>query len=194
MALVFLSPLCVHHQAKADDNKVVAGAEAFINSMAQRAIDFLADEELTPDQRTAKFKKLLQTSFDMKTIGRFALGRYWRTSNEKQRAEYLKLFEKMVIDVYSQRFGEYKGQKVEVRGGRKDGSTDSIISSFILPTNGGQEIEVEWRVRYKNNRYKVIDVIVEGVSMGVTQRSDFASVIQRGGGELKVLLAHLRDK
>ncbi len=46
-------------------------------------------------------------------------------------------------------------------------------------------------MRKKDGRYRVVDVSVEGVSMAVTQRSEFSSVIQRGGGEVAVLLAHL---
>ena len=49
-------------------------------------------------------------------------------------------------------------------------------------------------MRYKDGKYKVIDIIVEGVSMSVTQRSDFSSVIQRGGGNVQVLIDHLREK
>ncbi|GJL85570.1 MAG: hypothetical protein DHS20C02_13450 [Micavibrio sp.] len=189
--LVLLGSFCTTNVQAGDKT---AGAEAFVDSMAQRAIDFLGDESITHDQRQAKFKKLLKSSFDMKTIGRFALGRYWRTSNDAQRKEYLKLFENMVVEVYSSRFGEYKGQTVEVRSSRADGETDFIVTSYVLPVGSGSEIQVDWRVRHKGGQYKIIDVIVAGVSMSVTQRSDFASVIQRGGGEVNVLLAHLRSE
>ena len=189
-ALLFLFGSFSASYARAADKE--AGAEAFVNGMAQRAIDFLGDESLTMEQRQAKFEKLLRNSFDMKTIGRFALGRYWHTSNDAQRKEYLKLFENMVVEVYSSRFSEYKGQTVEVRKSREDGAKDSIVTSYIVPSGSGSEIQVDWRVRHKDGRYRIIDVIVAGVSMSVTQRSDFASVIQRGGGEVSVLLAHLR--
>lgn len=130
----------------------------------------------------------------MNTIGRFSLGRYWRVATAEEQKRYLELFRDMVVDVYSSRFSEYKGEKVEVRSSRAEGKTDVLVTSFIVPDGGGPEIQVDWRVRHKNNRYKVIDVIVEGVSMGVTQRSDFASVIQRGGGKVEVLLAHLEQQ
>ncbi len=168
------------------------GSKAFIDGMAQQAIDFLGDQNLTMDQRKAQFRNLLNNSFDMDTIGRFALGRYWREATDGQRKEYLKLFHQMVIEVYSQRFSEYKGQKVEVRSAREDGETDAIVASYIVPADSGSEIQVDWRVRHEGGKYKIVDVIVEGVSMSVTQRSDFASVIQRGGGQIDVLLAHLR--
>lgn len=171
--------------AKAAD---LEGSKKFIDSMAQRGINFLADPNLSVDGRKAEFDKLLQTSFDTATIGKFALGTYWKTATPAQQTEYQKLFKSMIIEVYSKRFNEYKGQKIQVTGARADGDRDVLVSSTIIPPDGGDSVPVDWRVR--NN--KVIDVIVAGVSMAVNQRSDFASVIQRGGGNVDVLLQHLR--
>lgn len=173
-------------------DQVGKGAREFIDGMAQRAIDFLGDADLTQEQKQSKFRSLLQDSFDMETIGRFALGRYWRVATPEQRKEYQRLFRDMVIKVYSDRFKEYKGQKVETRSVRPDGEKDALVTSFIVPESG-PEVQVDWRVRYKDGKYRIIDVIVEGVSMSVTQRSDFSSVIQRGGGDVEVLLAHLKQ-
>ena len=168
-------------------------AEDFIDKMASDAISFLGNADLSVEQKQKKFNRLLTRSFDMNTIGRFALGRYWRTASAEQRDEYQALFREMIVDVYSRRFGEYDGQKLEIRGSRKDSEKDVTVQSFIVP-DSGSEIQVDWRVRHKNGQYKVIDVMVEGVSMALTQRSDFSSVIQRGGGDLSVLIAHLREQ
>lgn len=173
-------------------DKFTQGAMDFVQDMASRGLGFLGNKDLSQSQKVKKFENLLEDSFDMKTIARFALGRYWRTSTPKQRDEYMKLFREMVLKVYSQRFNEYKGQNIEVKSARRDGDKDVIVNSFIT-SPGNPDVQVDWRVRYKQDEYKVIDVVVEGVSMSVTQRSDFASVIQRGGGNIDVLLAHLRD-
>jgi phospholipid transport system substrate-binding protein len=170
----------------------VEKAEGFIEELANNAIDFLSDEELSKDQRINKFKALLENRFDMRTIGRFALGRYWRAASEAQRSEYDRLFEKMIVDVYSARFEDYGGQTLSITGSRAEGKNDAIVMSSITQDNG-PDVRVDWRVRYKDGRYRVIDVIVEGVSMALTQRSDFASVIQRGGGDVGVLIAQLKD-
>jgi phospholipid transport system substrate-binding protein len=162
-------------------------AKSFVDKMAQTGIGFLGNEGLTDEQRTAEFRKLLNANFDMATIGRFALGRYWKTATPAQQTEYQKLFKTMIVKIYSRRFKDYNGQKLEVTAARADGETDVMVSSSIVPPNG-QKISVDWRVR--NN--KIVDILVEGVSMALTQRSDFASVIQRGGGNVDVLLEHLR--
>lgn len=167
------------------------GARKFIDGMAQRAVDFLAKTTMSQDQKAVEFRNLLQDSFDLETIGRFALGRYWNTATPDQRKEYQNLFRDMVVKVYSSRFKEYQGQKVETRSHRTDANGDVIVTSFIVPETGA-EIQVDWRTRNKNGKWKIVDVIVEGVSMSVTQRSDFSSVIQRGGGDMKVLLDYLK--
>jgi len=176
-----------------ENTQVTLGAQSFIEGIASSGISFLSDESLSDEQRASAFRKLLHESFDMKTIGRFALGRYWRTSTEKERREYLKLFEEMVVDVYSRRFSDYDGHRLEVTKARPTGKSDAIVVSYIVPESG-PKVTVEWRVRYKRGKYKVVDIIVEKVSMSLTQRSDFASVIQRGGGQVEVLLAHLREE
>lgn len=167
------------------------GAQDFIDDVAARGIGFLGDEDLSESKRAAAFQKLLEDSFDTKTIGRFALGRYWRSATEAQQKEYLKLFNDMIVDVYTGRFSEYDGQALRVVNARAEGKSDILVESKIIPAQGS-EIQLDWRVRNKNGTYKIIDVIVEGVSMALTQRSDFSSVIQRGGGDIQVLLDHLK--
>jgi phospholipid transport system substrate-binding protein len=176
--------------AATGQNNVTEGAKNFIASMGERGINFLGDSGMSPEAKRAEFRRLLNDSFDMNTIGRFSLGTYWRSATPAQQKEYLKLFNTMIVKVYSQRFSEYQGQKFDVRSARPEGK-DSLVTSFIVPASG-PEVRVDWRVRSKNGSYKVVDIIVEGVSMSQTQRADFASVIQRGGGKVDVLLDHLR--
>lgn len=174
-------------------SQITKGAENFIDSMGKRAIGFLGNSSMSKDQKAREFRTLLKESFDLTTIGRFSLGRYWNAASDSQKKEYQNLFEDLVVDVYSARFDEYQGQALEVRSSRAEGTKDAIVKSFIVDKNG-TEFSVDWRVRYKDGRYKIIDVIIEGVSMSLTQRSDFSSVIQRGGGNVDVLIAHLRGQ
>lgn len=178
--------------AAAGQGNVTEGAKNFIASMGDRGINFLGNEGMSQDAKTAEFKNLLNESFDMNTIGRFSLGNYWNKATPAQQQEYLQLFNTMIVRVYSKRFSDYKGQQFEVRSARVEGK-DTLVTSFIVPGDG-PEVQVDWRVRNKGGSYKVVDIIVEGVSMSQTQRADFASVIQRGGGNVDVLLQHLRQQ
>lgn len=166
-------------------------AQKFILDMGDKAISFLSEPSLTQAQKEREFRKLLTQHFDMATIGRFALGKNWRSATPEQQAEYQRLFKDMVVRVYAGRFNEYGGEAFDVESFKNSGSKDILVTSYIVP-NGGSKVQVDWRVRNKGGQYKIIDVIIEGVSMGLTQRSDFSSVIQRGGGDFDVLLEHLR--
>ncbi len=180
-------------KASVSNTSPVKMAEGFIHALTQEGIGFLGDSSMSDEARKRAFKKLLNKNFDMKTLARFSLGRYWRTASEDQRKEYMSLFQKMIIEVYSKRFSDYKGQKVEIKASRTEGNNGDILVNSVILQKNAPEIQLDWRVRFKNGEFKVVDVIVEGVSMAVTQRSDFASVIQRGGGDINVLLAHLRQ-
>lgn len=166
----------------------------FVKDTAEKGLTFLSKPNSSEDEKKAEFKKLLNSSFDMEAIGRFTLGRYWNVATPAQQTEYQALFRKMVVNVYAQRFGDYKGQKFEVKSARPVGNEDVLVSSFIIPTDGSDNIQVDWRVRNRGGSFKIVDVLVAGVSMSVTQRSDFSSVIQRGGGKLDVLIDYLKQK
>lgn len=169
------------------------GALGFVKSTAESGLTFLSEPNSTMDQKKKEFKKLLDNSFDLDTIARFSLGRYWNSASPQQQSEYTTLFKKMVVEVYANRFGDYKGQDFEVKSVRSVGSKDAMVTSYIIPQSG-DNIQVDWRVRKTGNVYKIVDVYVAGVSMSVTQRSDFSSVIQRGGGSVDVLIDYLKEK
>lgn len=166
----------------------------FVKDTAEKGLTFLSNPNAGEEDKKAEFKKLLNNSFDMESIGRFTLGRYWNVATPAQQTQYQDLFRKMVVNVYAQRFGDYKGQKFTVKSARPVGNDDVLVTSYIVPTDGSDNIQVDWRVRTRNGSTKIVDVLVAGVSMSVTQRSDFSSVIQRGGGKLDVLLDYLKQK
>lgn len=187
MSVLFFTGLSAQSYA-ANEEK----ASKFVQKIADDGIAFLTDKNLSEDQKREEFRALLTKNFALDSIGKFALGRYWRVASPQEKKEYQALFEKMIVDVYAKRFGDYQDQKIEITGARPDGAKDVIVKSKVV-NEKGTDISVDWRVREgSSGQMKVIDVIVEGVSMAVTQRSDFAAVIQRGGGEVSVLLAELK--
>lgn len=167
-----------------------AAAQAQIEKLGAAAMSAISNTSSSEAQKKATFKSLLNQNFDMPTIGRFALGRYWRTATPAQQQEYLALYQKMVIDVYTSRFNRYSGQTFKVTGNRVDDSGDVVVSSVV--EGNGSPVLVDWRVRAKGGAYRIIDVMVEGVSMAVTQRNDFAGVIQQGGGTIDALIEYLK--
>jgi len=92
------------------------------------------------------------------------------------------------------RFSAFPGQTLTVRGSRVDGERGAVVQSQIAGPSGGRPILVDWRISRTDERYNITDIMVEGVSMALTERQEFASVIQRSGGELEALLKLLRER
>jgi len=167
-------------------------ATEHVKTLGTRAIQALTGQMPRPE-RESRFRALLQEGFAVDRIGRFVLGRYWRQASPEEQREYLGLFEKFIVQAYAARFAEYSGEQFRVTGSRKDGD-DTLVTSEIFKPSGSQPTRVEWRVATGDGGARVTDVIVEGVSMAVTQRSEFAAVIQRNGGRISGLLDALRQK
>jgi phospholipid transport system substrate-binding protein len=179
--------------AKAADS-FTQEASSFVSSLGAEAISTITAPNLTEGERISRFRTLFVKGFDIPAIARFVLGRYWRTATPEQQQEFMRLFENMVVQTYAQRFKEYSGQQLRVTGAREEGDGRAIVASQILQPGGGQPVRIDWRVAKSAGGDKIYDVIVEGVSMSVTEQQDFGSVIQRQGNGVDGLMAQLRDK
>jgi phospholipid transport system substrate-binding protein len=168
-------------------------AKVFVRGLANEAIQVMGNKGAPSPERIAKFRELFKRGFDVETIGRFVLGRYWREATEAEQREYLRLFEDLIVHTYAGRFSEYSGETLTVTDARPDEDRITLVMSQVNRTQG-PPIRLDWRIAERDGSFKIVDVVVEAVSMSVTQRSEFASVIQRGGGRVQSLIAALRDK
>ncbi|MFL5266276.1 MAG: phospholipid-binding protein MlaC [Stellaceae bacterium] len=169
-----------------------ADPAAMISNLGSRALEVLG-KGASQSQRVERFRELLRQDFDVPGIARFVLGRYWNTASEEQRTEYVKVFEDYVAMAYATRLGEYTGETFKVTGSRPD-ADGAIVSSQIVRPSGAAPVKVDWRLTGRDGKYKISDVSVDGISMAVTQRSEFASVIQHNGGQVQGLITMLRQK
>jgi len=166
----------------------------FIADLGARAINVLTSTS-SETERERQFRGLFEEGFDVNEISRFVLGPYWRTASEPQRAEFIKLFENYVVHAYTVRFNSYAGQQLKVGSARPEGDNGALVQSEIaLPNSNQPPVKVDWRLIGRNGAYKISDVSVDGISMAVTQRSEFASVIQHNGGQVQGLITMLREK
>ena len=169
-----------------------ADPAAVINKLGNRALEVLG-KNATPAQRAARFHELFREDFDVPGIARFVLGRYWKAATPEQQEEFVKLFEDYIALVYSAQLAAYSGETLKVTGSRTNAEGAIVASEIIRPT-GAPPVKVDWHLTDRNGTYKISDVTVDGISMAVTQRSEFASVIQRNGGQVEGLIAQLREK
>ena len=168
-------------------------ALTFIQSLGDQAVASLRDNLDGPfEEREAAFRKVMVRGFDIPIVGRFVLGRHWRTATKEQRREYMAVFVDFIVRVYASRFDSYGGELFTARSVIDDESGDKIVRAQIVRPSGGDPIGVDFRVRMRDEGYKVIDVSVEGISMLHTHRVEFASVVNRKG--IDGLLSDLRAR
>ena len=191
LCLVFLSP--VGGQARAPD-LLEARAETFIASLAIKAVQALTIEGALRVERVRRFRRLFEDYFAVQGIAKWILGRYWRRASDEERAEYLVLFEDMMVVSYVDRFSGYTGEALAItKAVALDDDNAMVFSEIVRPT-GGAAVRVDWRIATEDGSMRVVDLIVEGTSMRMTLRSDFSSIIRREGGTVTGLINVLRDK
>ena len=158
----------------------VEGARAFIADLGQRAVDVLGDTSLGKEQERQKLYALLEQGFDLEMLARLAAGRSWREMSPEQQETFRRVFNTYILDTYSQRLASYSGEQLRIDRAQAVSDSDVMIQATVL----GQQYppwRMDWRVRDRGGGFKVVDVLIEGVSMVVTQRNEFNAVVQARG-------------
>jgi phospholipid transport system substrate-binding protein len=165
---------------------------AFINNLGNEALAVLGPQA-SPEQRVVAFRALFRRDFDVPQIARFVLGPYWRVATPEQQREFVQLFENYIALAYSTRLSQFSGERLFVTGWQPIPG-GAVVTSEVGRPNGGSPVGIDWRLTRYDGAYKINDVVVDGVSMAITERSEFASAIQRAGGNVQGLLTMLRAK
>lgn len=192
LALGILALAGVPRPAAADEFS--DGALTFIENLTGDAIQMLTGKDLSRNDRADRFRKLMLKNFALKGIARFVLGRHWRKLTEPEKKEYLELFEDLMVATYADRFEKYSGEKLLVKKAEVRGERDALVHTSMIRVDGTKALKVAWRVRGKAGNYKVVDIMVEGISMVMTQKAEFGSFIRQNGGGVRALLNELKKR
>src|SRR5882724_12529104 len=166
-----------------------------IATLGDKALAEIKKNSSARPQMEANFKVLLDTYFDVPSISRFVLARYWRVATDGERAEFTQLFEELVVQSYVARFSQYSGETFKVDKVVKDQPDpgDAIVHCQVQAA-GQEPVRAERRLKDNGGHYRIVDVKIEGVSMVQTFRDEFASVIRTNGGTIAGLNEALRKK
>jgi phospholipid transport system substrate-binding protein len=164
-------------------------AAAFVNQLESQGMQALSAPTA---QRAARFRQLFQADFDAPEIARFVLGRYWNTFSPQQQQEFVGVFEDFTAHAYAEKLGQYAGSPFKVIGTRP-GEGGTVVTSEINRANG-PAVKVDWHVVDRGGRFVVSDVVLDGVSMKVTERNEFAGIIQRNNNNPSAIIAVLRQQ
>lgn len=170
-------------------------AAAFLQDLQQKAASQLGDTSVTETEKEQRFRKLFNENFDVPAIGRFVVARYWRGASEADRAAFLEVFEDAMVQRFLPLLAENSSERFQVGGVKPDGNAENMamVDSRIERAEG-EPYRVAWRVREKDGQFKILDIVAEGVSMAITLRSEYGTVLKNNGGQLPPLTEALREK
>lgn len=156
-------------------------ATAFIDGIGQEVVDILGNAALNDASKETALRSLFQKHVDVDWIGRFVLGKYWRTASPTQQQRYLDGYRGFVIKSYTSKFKEYTGSETyKIKSSTKDAQGRNIVTMELLRP-GEASVMVDYKIRKEGEELRIFDIVVEGVSLITTQRSEFASVVSRKG-------------
>ena len=174
----------------ADSN--AEGSKSFVEKLGKEVIETVSDEKLSDSQRRSNFRYLYLNAFDNFYISRFVLGRYWKRIDKSVRDEFVKTFNDYIVSTYAPKFKGWQGEFKAV---------DALIEKNFynvkmdVINKDGPVLKLIWKIYLdKNKTYKILDVNIDGVSMLVTQRAEFMSVIKNNPDGVVGLIKAMKKK
>jgi phospholipid transport system substrate-binding protein len=153
----------------------------YVESVTTDVIKLLDNKAVNETQKEANLVKMFNQVADTDWMGRFALGKSWRTIDAKKQTEYLKTYNTFMTNTYVSKFREYDGQKITVNDVKKlDGDNLFYVSSTVSDAKT-KDVSLGYRLSKTGACYKVTDIVAEGVSLINTQRQDFNAVVGQKG-------------
>ena len=171
----------------------VDDASKFVETIGNSAVATLTSKTLSKEDKRIKIEKLFHENVDIPWIGKFVLGRFWKQATDDQKSRYLQQYGGFITNHYASRFSDYSSGSFKITGTKDDGNNEFTISMQIQSgESGGNPVLVDYKIRKTDKNFRIFDIIVEGVSMITTQRSEFASVLSNNG--MDYLITQLANK
>ena len=168
-----------------------SAATAFIQDFGTRLVTVLnGDGSLAEKER--RLRPLIDESVDVDTIARFCLGRYASTASAGQMTDFVRLFHDVLVLNITSKIGEYRGVGFHMGDATMRGS-EAFVATVVQKPNAAPT-NVRWVVSTASGKPRIVDVVAEGTSLRLTQRSDYSSFLNRNGNNLDTLLAAMRHQ
>ena len=167
---------------------------SYVMEMTTNAINTLTNKSISQNEKESQFGKLFDKNFDVPSISRFVLGKYWKQASLDQKKNFIKAFRNYVVKTYSSRFNEYSGEKLKLVNYENEKNPKIFLVHTILEREDAPVIKVDWRIGKKKDRFVILDIIIEGISLAITQRSEFVSVIDQNEGSIDQLISLLKER
>lgn len=190
--LCMLAVLSFAQIAYADIN--ATKASTMVEELTREGIEKIINSNASQEEKNKIFKQLFTENLDLDFIGKYVLGRYWRTASAQQRKDFINLYKEFNVQTWSKRFDEFKGKKFVFKGTGSANNPNQLYVNTEVPVENGKPIDVKWRVYEHNGKMKIIDIIIENVSLAQTARNEYTSYIAKSPKGIDGLLENLRAK
>ena len=145
-----------------------------------------------PDQIYVLVDEIILPHLDFKAMSKLALGKHWRSANEEQQEKFTEAFKTMLIRTYSKSLTEYTGQQIEYLPFRGEDSKTIVTVRTEIKQDSGPSIPIDYRLRLKDDIWKVFDIKIDGISLVTNYRNSFAADIREVG--INGLIERMNDK
>ena len=164
---------------------------AVIQQTTDAVLAVLANKSLSVAQKRQQIEQIVYAHFDFETLSRLVLARNWRRLSPEQQHEFVEQFKKHLSLTYGKNVETYDNERATITGDHADPGGDWTVKTKILRP-GAADIDVAYRLRKEGGEWKVIDVIIEGVSLVANYRSQFQDIVSSQGPAKLIEL--LREK
>ena len=172
-------------------------AEVYVQNNVQRGLQILNNTALPRQQRQEQFRNFLLTLTDLRRIALYTLGPARRTATAAEQDAFTEAFRDYAFAVYGAEFSKYSGQTLRVTGSYERAPGDELVRTVLVDPHArqGQEpIEVDFRVYGSNGRYNVVDIVVAGLDLAITEQEDFGAFLAQHNNDIRALTANLRRR
>ena len=164
-------------------------APGFVKNFGREMVD-IVNGPVPDSQKSAQLASAVERSVDVDAIARFCLGGSVRTATPAQLTEYVRLFHRVLIRSVIGHLGEYKGVTFSIGRTLPNPNGEAVQSVVTRPSQA--PANVQWVVANTPAGPKIVDVVAEGTSLRLTQRSDYASFLSHNGGNVAALIAAMQ--
>ena len=168
--------------------------EDFVKELVNDALSKLSDINLTKEQKENHIEVIALDNVDIPALSLYTLGEIRKSSKEEDITSFQSTFEKYFLKSLTSRLTDYSTSEFKVINSDKKSANYTIVSSQVVPNDGGPQIKIDWRIYTKNPDKPLIrDLIVEGLSLARTQKEEFASILSSNNNDIKILINKLEE-
>ena len=148
-------------------------------------LNIYRDNQINNIEKFDKIEDTINKNFAGAGIAKFVSGKAWATANKETKKKYIKLFKRhLALNIASMMKG-YSTQTYELINTKKDETSDVILIDMEI-TDQANKILITWRIKESKNQFYVIDLLVADISLVVTKRSEFNSMLKKANYDLSI--------